>query len=561
MRYILTGIAALITCTAAYSQSTYAPLNKDYYHLLDRYEIRSGRMAGFHTGNKPYERKQIAAFADSLVENEGLELNTRDEFNLQYLLNDNSEWTEYEEERKRPVLRHFYRNKADLFHVDTPDLGLHINPVLHLELGRDSETAYRQYINTRGLELRGMINQKVGFYTFMAENQAVLPGYVNERIRQTNTIPHEGFWKPFKQNGVDFFTARGYITFNATKNIGLQFGHDRQFFGNGYRSIVLSDFANNYLFLKIRTQVWKFQYTNLFAQMTADVFATRGGTLLGGQNYPKKYLAMHHLSLNIGRYFNIGIFENIALGRRDTVGSNSFDINYLNPIIFYRAIEQQHGSPDNVQLGMDFKWNFLRHFSMYGQLLIDEFVLSEVSSRSGWWANKQAGQLGLKYIDALGIPNLDLQAETNIIRPYVYGHQDLYTSYTHYRQPLAHPIGANLMEYIGILRYQPAPRLWITGKAIFTHYGEDTENTNWGTNPLLSYRQLQRTYGNTIGQGVDTRLLFGDLTLSYQLRHNLFVDLKQVVRKKESAIVERNSTTLFTSGGIRWNIPQRLHEF
>jgi hypothetical protein len=560
MRYLFTAI--LISLAAlAYSQSTFVPLNQDYYHLLDRYEIRNGRMAGFHTVSKPYERKQIAVLADSLLGNEKIELNTRDEFNLQYLLNDNSEWTENEEESNRPVLKHFYRNKADLYHVNTPDLDLHINPVLHLELGRDSETGYRQYVNTRGLELRGMINSKVGFYTFMAENQAVFPGYVSERIRQTNAVPHEGFWKPFKQNGLDFFTARGYITFNATKNIGLQFGHDRQFFGNGYRSIVLSDFANNYLFLKIRTQVWKFQYTNLFAQMTADVFATRGGTLLGGQNYPKKYLAMHHLSLNIGRHFNIGIFENIVVGRRDTVGSNSFDINYLNPIIFYRAIEQQHGSPDNVQLGMDFKWNFLRHFSMYGQLLIDEFVLSEVRSRSGWWANKQAGQLGIKYIDALGIPNLDLQAETNIIRPYVYGHQDLYTSYTHYRQPLAHPIGANLFEYIGILRYQPLPKFWITGKAIFTHYGEDTEGINWGTNPLLSYRMLQRTYGNTIAQGVDTKLLFGDLTLSYQLRHNLFVDLKQVVRKKESAVAVRNATTLFTSAAIRWNIPQRLHEF
>ena len=48
------------------------------------------------------------------------------------------------------------------------------------------------------------------------------------------------------------------------------------------------------------------------------------------------------------------------------------------------------------------------------------------------------------------------------------------TNYQHYQQPLAHPMGANLAEVIGVANYQPIGKLNITGKAIFTRFGADT---------------------------------------------------------------------------------------
>jgi len=77
--------------------------------------------------------------------------------------------------------------------------------------------------------------------------------------------------------------------------------------------------------------------------------------------------------------------------------------------------------------------------------------------KNGYWANKQALQLGLKSIDVLGVPNLDIQGEVNLVRPFVYTSKDNYSSYTHYNQALAHPLGANFKEIIGIVKYQPLP--------------------------------------------------------------------------------------------------------
>ncbi|MEQ8478137.1 hypothetical protein [Fulvivirga sp.] len=550
-------IFLIFSTSAALAQSSYAPLNEDYYHWIDRYEIRSGEINPyFFSSWKAYSRKDIATFSDS-IQNNDTSLSEVDKFNLNYLSNDNWEWSEISNESSKPILKHFYKSKSDLYHVNEPDFDLHINPVLYLGAGQESSSDVKTFVNTRGVEIRGMIDKKVGFYSFIGENQFIGPEYVRNYISTNLVVPHEGFWKGFKDDGVDFFTARGYINFNATKHIELQFGHDRFNVGNGYRSLILSDFAPASLFLRMNTKVWKLNYTNLFTQMTANVRGNSGG-LTAADGYPNKYLAFHHLGLNIGKKLNVGIFESVIYSKPDSVGNNP-ELKYLNPIIFYRAIEQQNGSSDNVLLGLDFKWLAAKRISLYGQLALDEFLLENVKEGNGWWANKFAFQLGGEYIDAFGIRNLDLQAEANIARPYVYSHSSQYGEYSHYRQPLAHPLGANFKEWVGIVRYQPVKKLYLTGKLIAANYGVDRPDENWGGNILLDNRTREKEYGNEIGQGVSTDLLMANFTASYQLKHNVFIDATLVHRSVKSDLAEEY--TNFTSFSLRWNIPQRLNEF
>ena len=165
---------------------------------------------------------------------------------------------------------------------------------------------------------------------------------------------------------------------------------------------------------------------------------------------------MHHLSMNVTKWLNLGVFESVIFGRK-----NHFDFQYLNPIIFLRHIEGAIGSQDNALVGGDFKANIAHHFQVYGQLLIDEFVISKLKENKGWWGNKFGTQIGVKYIDVLGVPNLDVQLEANRVRPYTYSHNDSISNYTHYNQPLAHPLGANFEEFVGILKYQPAPKVYL----------------------------------------------------------------------------------------------------
>ncbi len=549
----------LIICSVNLSaQSVNIPLKQDYLHRLDRFEIKNGQFAStFYTSVKPYRRDASIYFVDSL-KLDGL--SRADQFNQSYLRDDSWEWISDESYKsKKPIFNAIYRTKSDFYHVATNDFDLHINPVLNLTGSFDTQDSLTPYQNTRGIELRGMIKRKLGFYSYIGENQAINPAFVRDFTDSTRVVPHEGFWKNFKENGVDYLHARGYISFDAIDAINFQFGHDRFFIGNGYRSLILSDFSPYYLFLKINTKIWKFNYTNLFTEMRADAKGSQTGSI--ADRYPKKYVALHHLSINITDFLNIGFFETVSFGHADSLGVNQFNLNYLNPIIFYRAVEHQAGSQDNVSLGMDFKLNFARHFSVYGQLLFDEFLLAELRSGSGWWANKYGIQLGGKYIDAFGISNLDLQVETNMVRPYTYAHFSEYSNYAHYRQPIAHPLGANFEEYLGIIRFQPMGRLFLTAKFIYAKYGLDRDGLNYGKDILKNYANRPNDYGNFIGQGAATTLQFIDFTASFMLRHNLFIDFNQLLRNQQSDVTTNDQQTTMTTIGIRLNTGRRMHDF
>ena len=549
-----------------YSQSTFAPLNEDYYHTVDRYEIKSGKnLPAVFTGLKPYKRSGIVAFIDS-ARQFGSFSSAADQFNYKYLMNDNWEWSAAADSAsKRPFLKHFYKKPSDFFSYHSDDFDLHINPVVYIGAGQDNQRDERLFTNTRGIELRGVVDKKLGFYTYLTDNQSVLPSYVWKLVDSTAVVPHEGFWKEYSnQTGVDFLQARGYVTYDATDHINLQLGHDRFFVGHGYRSLIFSDYSTPVMFFKTNIKVWKVNYTFWVSQMTADVDNT--GSNLGGlkartKGYPNKYNAFHQASINIGKKLNVSVFESVIFSTDDPDGYDHLRLDYFNPIIFYRAIEQQNGSSDNVLLGADFKWNAVKSLQLYGQLVLDEFVIDNIRAGNGWWANKFAVQVGGKYIDAFGVSNFDLQGEINVVRPYTYSHGSLYGSYSNYRQPIAHPLGANFKEIVGIARYQPLPRLTMKGKLILVQTGRDYGDENWGSDILKSNTTHVKNEGNTIGQGVANDIFFGTFTAAWQFKHNLFLEGTIVLRKSESDVKRYNYNSSISSLALRWNIPQRHYEF
>lgn len=559
MRVYLLFITIWIGMGLVFSQSTYIPLNEHSYHMIDRYEIKSGELnEDFHTAVKPYSRREVVHSLDKV---DSSNLSDRDEFNIQYLKDDSWEWSLDSSEwdnAKKAWFKAFYKNKADLYYHKSKDFDLHINPVLYFGGGRELD-ADQIFINTRGVELRGMIDDKVGFYTFLTENQYFFPSYVNDRIEKYDAVPDANFWKPFKEGGYDFFNARGYINFNFTKHISTQFGHDKNAFGDGYRSLINSDYAGANTFWKINLNVWKLNYQVIYnfmntGQTTNPAYQT--------VTHQKKYNVFHHLSMNVLKNLNIGVFETVTYGCQDSTGNGCFEVAYLNPIIFYRSIEGNLGSSNgNAILGLNFKYNFLKHFSLYGQGILDEFKLDEVRAGNGWWANKWGIQIGAKYIDAFGLKNLDLQGEYNVVRPYTYTHSQSKTSYSHYGQSLAHPLGANFNEMVGIIRYQPAKRLFASSKLIYARIGLDTLNSNWGQNLLLPYTTREQEYGNEIGQGITTNMYYIDLNLTYMLRHNLFIDFRQVYRKENSEIPALSKDSYFFSAAIRLNLAARQFEY
>lgn len=544
----------------AFSQSANVHVSDDYYHWVDRWEILSGEQQDlFHTSMKPYNRKMIGSYLNSLVPTQ---FSFREQNLIEYLKRDNWEWVDkVENESKKPILTYFYRKRSDFFHVKTKDFDLHINPIIHFSYGKDLSNDYSTYRNTRGIRVRGTVDDRFGFYTYLTENQIGVPDYVKERVLENRALPHVGFFKGFKEEGYDYFDARGYLSFKASEHINLQLGHDKFKIGNGYRSMMLSDFAPAYFFLKMETRVWKINYTNLFTKMIANNRGTGAG-LYGDKPYPEKYAVFHHLGIDIGKKLNLGLFEGVMIGATDSTDAD-LEVEYLNPIIFYRAIEHNRGSGDNALVGLDVQYLPFKGISLYGQLLLDEFKLQHIKSGDGWWGNKFGMQIGAEWINVLKIPTLDLQAELNLARPFTYSHYNTANSYSHYRQPLAHPLGANFKELIFILRYQPIKDLFAEMRIIRATKGLNPEGENNGANILLNYatRPSSLEFGNKIGQGIEQSISLVVLNLSYMLKHNLFIDAGINLRSDTQPELGIDKKTTLFSGGIRWNIFPQTYDF
>lgn len=550
----------LLLPAAAAAQTTYLQQGDKQNTFLERLEIKAQTDSVLNfSKNRAYSRKYNVAGVNSYLAKYGeAGLSAVDKYNLRSFYMNNTEWlTEEEREQyksKKSIWNTFYKTPANFYEVHVKDFDMVVNPILQLTLSKQNDNNQRLFQNTRGLSIRGKIANKIGFTAMVTENQERPPSYVQQFITDRSAVPGAGYYKEFKApGGVDYFDARGYFTFNATKYIDVSFGYDKHFIGNGHRSLFLSDFGNNNLFLKLNTRIWKFNYQNIFMELN-NAYQRGGDRLLG-----KKYAAVHHLDINVTKWLNVGLFEGVVFGRE-----NRFEFGYLNPVIFYRSIEQQNGSEDNALAGLDLKANIAKTVQLYGQLLFDEFKLKELTSNSGWWANKWGIQAGVKYIDAFTIKNLDLQLEYNRVRPFTYSHRDSVANYTHYNQPMAHPLMANFSEVIGILRYQPIPKLMITGKLIAYTQGRDSSAASYGSNIFLPSRPpyLAGEYGYNVGSGWKTNVIYGSLLASYELFQNMFIDASLVLRRLETTTppLMTDNTSIFTIG-FRWNMMRREFDF
>ena len=543
---------------AAAAQTTYLPTGDKAYILIERLEIKSKNDSSLNfSKTRPFSRQTIVSAINQLNKQgvNDLKLSKVDQYNLHSLLMNNIEFGADKSifRSKKKVGKKFYQTPANLYEVHIKDFDLVINPVIQAIISKESNNDQALYLNTRGLTLRGRIANKIGFHAYVTDNQEKDPLYVRDWVNRRKAVPGQGFYKPFKNTGYDYFDARGYFTFNATRYIDVTFGYDRNFIGNGYRSLFLGDGNSNNLFLKLNTRIWKFNYQNLFMELhSAEI---PGGDKL----LPKKYAAMHHLDVSVTKWLNIGLFEGVIFGRKD-----HFDFGYLNPIIFYRSIEQQNGSFDNSIVGLDAKANFDRKLQVYGQLSLDEFLLGEITKNRGYWGNKIGIQIGAKYLDAFGISNLDLQIEHNRVRPFTYSHRDSVANYTHYNQPLAHPLGANFKEFIGIARYQPAPKWLSVLKLIYYQQGRDSSARVFGNNIFLPNISPNRVgdYGYSIGSGWKTNVFYASFLLSYEWKENLFIELNAVYRKQDTKTPPITSTnTSVISFGVRWNVGRREFDY
>ncbi len=524
MRFNLLLFFLSITSIVA-AQQNYLPLNRNIYNWYE--PALNKQETYFHTAIRPYRISEL----DSIVTYDDI-------FQLRKTAGENFfgklwNWVGYD----------------TIVGVHQKDFHLRIDPLVNFGGGYDIDgnegNGKSLWTNTRGISFSGDIGEKrkVSFNATLRENQAKYPDYISDFVRIYNVVPGQGKVRNFKGSAYDYANATGYVSYTPSKYFNFQLGHDKNFIGDGYRSLLLSDNALYYPFFKITTSVWKLKYVNLYTEFDDAI----NGTVDSIVGITRKYGSFHYLSWDVFPWVQVGLFEAIIWPANDSVRYRGFDVNYLNPIIIFRPIEFGLGSPDNAMIGGNIKFKPFDNLIVYGQFLMDDLDVAAARGGDGFYRNKFAIQTGIKFYNPVGIKNLMVQAEMNQANPYTYAHKEPVQNYSHYNQPIAHPLGANFRELIAIINYRFFQRYYLEAKLQSAIVGLDfNASDNYGADIYksdITIPGFPESYGNFIGQGLKTTIRSTDLRAGILLNPSINLNIEGQIFLRSFKNENETSTT------------------
>jgi hypothetical protein len=518
-----------LTGRLAWSQ-LYFPIEHYYHGEIERYNLRDSLEHDFyrqHLSAKPI--LQSRTWADSIFADNG-----------KYYY-----W----------LTQKLFKENFLLFEGD--DFWCAVDPIVDLEPGHDFaiDSAHYKLWNTRGFRVQAKFMDKIGFTTSFYENQAFVPDYqyafakahgeffpnglVTYYTQQNAVIPGYARTKTFKSTGYDFAFAEGHVSIEPNRFFNLQFGNGNQFIGNGYRSLLLSDFSVNYPFLKPEINLFngRVQYFVTYA-LLQNLYRLPYHTTPEA-TYERKIGTFHYLDIAVTKNLTVGIFEGATWKRTDSLGTHQPNWLFTNPVILSNSIlHDQDDSTYNSILGLNLGFNFFKN-TLYAQAVVDHGALS-------------AWQLGIKAYDVM-LPKLDLQAEYNHAEPNTYLAGEKRYNYSHYNLPLAHPYTAGFDELLFRVNYQYG-RWFAENKTIYSaRYVTDT--LNLGTSVLAEMSALDAE------NYTRTKVLYNQFEVGYRFnkRYNLQAVAGFIYRTDNMPVSE--NVTQYVYFGIRTRLKNKTLDF
>ncbi len=507
------------------------PFTHQYYAKFDRNLNSVGNNA--HTASKPFLYDEVSNYYSFETERDALKGNAKS-------------WT-----KRKLVNEH-------LVQIQSKDYWITIDPIFDFQIGDDTEANFDYtYNNTRGIWVQGGIGERFNFYTTFFESQGRFAQYFNDYAESLKPdgpdpaiIPGRGIGKRFKEDAYDYPVAEAYLSYTPADFLNIQFGHGKNFIGDGYRSLLAGDAASPYPFLKFNAKFWKIKYTSTWTWLK-DVRpeVTEDGA------FKSKYMASHYLSYNVSKRLNLGFFESVLW---DNSNGRGFDVNYLNPIIFLRAVEFETGQDaGNAIIGLAAKYKWNDNINIYSQFIIDEFSIDDISSGDQSWKNKYGYQIGVKYFNAFKVQNLLVQFEYNRVRPYTYSHNSIVLNYAHNNQSMAHLWGANFSEAIFIGRYH-YNRWFADLKFLFGKRGLDFNTADdmfaYGGDIFTSENDRPADTGIKVGQGNTTNIFHAELQGGYlvnpatNLKLFAYISYRDFNPQAETETTFKDNTVWFSIG-------------
>jgi len=520
MKKLFTCIVLLLLVCSAKAQLMYQPYSYQFYQKLNNTVYSPS--TNLHTSLKPYligDSSAIRPSYDSLL--------------LLKANNIGKSWL------YRKLLR------QHLIEVNDKEYTFYLDYLPDLQMGREFDGPKTVWMNTRGYQLGGTIGSKFFFYSSGYENQGKFAKYETDYINSVGMIPGQAFDKSYGKDTKDWSQVTALIGYTPTKSISIELGQDKTFIGDGYRSVLLSDYASAYPLLRFKADLGKqVQYMAMWAYME-DQYATQFNSF---SNNRRKWGAFHYIDWNITNRASIGFFNALIAEEANDAGQyHGFDANYVNPIFFVSSFGPSKPAPDHTLFGFNGKYKVLNKTTIYGQFLYDQ--ASSVTSGSNY-----AWQAGFRGSDLFKVSKLNYLFEYNTSKPNTYASQYPIVNYTQLSESLANPLGSDYQEVVGILNYSIG-RFDLQGQLNYAKYAANsvqlTDATATNSSPFIS----------STGQRITNTLKYAEGTVAYVLnpKYNLRLEIGGLVRQSTSSVSD-TKTVMFIFG-LRSTFRDLYHDF
>jgi hypothetical protein len=413
------------------------------------------------------------------------------------------------------------------------------------DIGNDITGKRTTSLANLGLQFGGTLGNKFSYYINAYYNDQTSPEYLSTYIQQVGFVPSQGAARDNGNNNYQSTMITGVLSYTPSKYLNLSAGRDKVFIGDGYRSLLLSDYSSPYKFFRLTGSLGRLKYMAMWTFMNDPAKTSQYGI---DRN---KFGVFHYLDWSVNNRLSLGFFENLIGFFTDDNGvSRPFDFNYINPVIFLKSIDNAANDPDKALLGLTSKYKISNGVTIYGQFSLNEFHAADFFSSDGANTNKYGWQIGLRGTNLLAIKNLNFLLETNNVKPYTYSARSAIENYSNNSEPLAHPWGANFRELVGLFNYT-YKKFDFSLEADFGRYGLDENGINYGKDIFLLYNnpKTKNGLGNYTTQGLITNLSFFESKIAYVInpKTNLRIELGGIYRVEKNTKFTDN-TKLITLG-------------
>jgi hypothetical protein len=405
-------------------------------------------------------------------------------------------------------------------------------------------------MNTRGYEVSGNFSDKFYFETAFYENQGRFGGYVDSFVRKYRVIPGQGGFKNVGDGkGFDFNSSTSRLIYMPSKHFTFDLGYGKNFIGDGYRSLVLSEFSYSYPYFKTSITYGKFQYNVMWSQYIAD----RSFGQANAEGYFRKWSQTFLVDYQATNRFSISVFESVMWPDQDSARNKDVTPWLFSPVIFAHGNKSPSGLSNNVIVGAMLKYRIFNHTHLYGQIALDK-------TGSGW-ESRYAAQLGIRSGNLFGVNNLNAIIEANIARPYTYATNSLFTNYQNNDQALAHPLGANFKEGLIVASYT-YKNWYLRAEGFIAKYGLDSSAlVNYGQNIFKPVDTHTVSDDVSIGQGLSTKIFYADLRAAYIINPvtNMRIEAGLTFRNEKNDKVFFKDRIFYI--GVRMSFRSLLYDF